>query len=148
MMKFDRHTHFLKPFIESVSDLVDIERIKKVKGYWVDGNKDERQLAAIHRLGNNKDYYVTIKVKVQKFEILKNGNRKFTCHIPDYLANILSHLAHELAHVKYWEHDYKHFRLEAKIMYRFSKVLKLYKIDDTYQVIRYIKYKKGDINNA
>lgn len=141
MIKYDRHTRFLKPFIESVSDLIPIEHIVKVKGYWVDGNKQEAQHAAIQKLANNKHYIITIKIKAQLFQLLPNGNRKFIGHTPDFLASILSHLAHELGHIKHWDHDYKHFRLEAKIMLRFSKVLKELKITDTYKPLKYVRLK-------
>jgi len=52
---------------------------------------------------------------------------------------VLITLAHELAHLKHWEHTPEHFKLQTQILARFAKVLKDLGIKDTYQRINKMK---------
>lgn len=67
-------------------------------------------------------YTIAIKIKDYSKKKRKYKNSR--------LMVILETLAHELAHTKYWEHNYKHFELTGLISVRFARILKKVKIKD------------------
>jgi len=122
MIKYTKNVVWLEDYVNSVSDLVPIEQIKRVIGYKVKIGLNECQDAAIQTANKRGDKFV-ISIKLYEQEILK--------HKPIHIAFVLDSLAHELAHLMYWEHDSHHFKLQARILFRFGMMLKKKNINDT-----------------
>lgn len=127
-IKYTKNVSWLEEFVLCVDDIIPIENIKRIKGYKVALGLNETKDAAIHVANSKADkFYITIKLYDQ--ELVENELK----HIPMQTSRILDSLSHELAHLVHWEHTPEHFKLQAQIMHRFYKILKLKKIDDTWK---------------
>jgi hypothetical protein len=105
---------WLEPFVKSVAHLVPLHRINRIRGYSVPIDKGELQDAAITLPDKKRKYNINIRIKNNDYIKGKQRNA--------YTAQILSHLSHELAHIKHWDHSPKHLMLEAKILLKFARV--------------------------
>lgn len=126
MIKYTKNVAWLEDYVNSVSDLVPIEQIKRVVGYKVKLGLKENQEALI-RVANNRGTKFIISLKLYEQGIHKNKLK----HIPLTYSYILDGLAHELAHLLQWEHCSDHLKLQAKILKKFSTIVKKKDIDDT-----------------
>lgn len=119
-LRLTKNVEFLKPFLKGLR-LIQLSKVSTIRGYRVGTGLNEQQRASIIRYSNKK-YCINLKV------------RNLTDHNNSYkhptIEQILIDLAHELAHLKEWEHTPKHFKLQAKIMLHFSNVLKELDITD------------------
>ena len=123
-IKYTNNVAWLRDYVESVSDLVPLKKIKKIVGYKVKIGWKEHQEAQI-RIGKDDKFTISIK-------LYDNDN---ITHVPIEISRVLDSLAHELSHAGNadFEHSPEHFRLQAKIMYRWYKVLKKNKVEDTWK---------------
>jgi len=116
---------FLKPFLKGVRSLVPLRKVTLIRGYRVAKGLNELSYASIIRKSKN-DYRINLQTQF----LIDNGKK----HHYMTLEKILINLAHELAHLKGWDHpDYHrpyHFKLQSKIMLHFSKKLSKLKIKD------------------
>jgi hypothetical protein len=119
-MKLTKNLNFLKPFLVGLR-LVQVSKVSVIRGYRVTTGLNEQQRASIIKYNNNK-YCINLKIQ----NLIDRG----TDYKYPTIEQILIDLAHELAHLKEWEHTPKHFKLQAKIMLHFSKVLKELNIMD------------------
>lgn len=127
MIKYTKNVLWLKEYVDSVSDIVPIENIKRIKGYKVALGMGETQDAAIHVANNRGDKFnITIKLYDQ---ILKDGK---LVHQPVHLARALDSLAHEISHCLEFEHTRQHYLLQLRIMKRFDRVMKKHGVEDTW----------------
>lgn len=94
---------------------MDLSKLSTIRGYRVGIGLNEKQRASIVHY-TNKKYCINLKTQNH----VENG----TAYKYPIIEQILLDLAHELAHLKEWEHTPKHFKLQAKIMLHFSNVLK------------------------
>ena len=133
--RIHKQLEWIRPFLLSVQDIINLERLSWVKGYKVQLNKQDHGYATILRSNNNKVFNINIKTARN----LKVNNKK--THCPEYLEIFLLTLAHELAHIHHWEHTPEHFELQVKVLRRFSKVLKQLNVKDTFQQITRMKNK-------
>ena len=123
LMKIQKNIAWIRPFLLSVKTLVPLNKINRINGYSVPPGKSENAYASITRVSTRK---CNINIK-----LTSNENQK-----PIFLAALLENLAHEMAHLVVWEHTHKHFALQARILTRFSKVLKKAGIKNTYARIK------------
>lgn len=122
MAKLDKKLLWVQPYLKEVSNLIPLESLKELKGYYV-----------YETQGVARQEGQTIRNKSNKYTITLRLNRGDAGLI--FMYDFLHTLAHELAHLKYFEHDYKHIKLTCKIFSKFAKVLKEQGITDTYQRI-------------
>lgn len=123
--KYNKNVKWLKPFVEAASKYINVKKITKVKGFRIPFSLQELTYATVTINRKNE-----ISINVRIFNQLKvKGKNK---HKPASIAQILEHLAHELAHLGEWEHSPAHFELTARIQLEFAKVLRKLKIEDTY----------------
>lgn len=112
---------WLKPFVESVSDLVSLKKITHIRGYRVRKGCEVKAYGSTIR--HKKNVY-TINLKI--YDII---NKQYKGAI---ISSILDTLAHELAHVKTgFEHSPEHYELTSRIALKFSYLLKQNGIIDT-----------------
>lgn len=123
-------TDWLAPFTKEASKVINLRRLKKVKGFKVPLNRVEVCRACCHIKDDNT---FTITLSTHVHDIKKIGvrakkflNRKVTHMLYDY--------AHELAHIPHWKddinHSPEHFETEAILNLRFARLLKKWKIKD------------------
>lgn len=131
--KFHKDVKWLEPYMNAVKDLVPIERVKQVRGFKVSVAKEVLTDASIVRFGNNKSF--TINMRTHNNHIYA-GTQRY-----EFIAETLINFSHELAHIIHWEHTPEHFKLQARIMLRFAKILKKLKVKDTYKRIDQLEVK-------
>lgn len=125
MIKYAPNVNWTKPFVESAQKYVSLGKIKRIRGYEVGEGKIERGFGSLTRNGNK--YTVSLL-------LFENAEGKSMV-----LGIVLEALAHELAHLKYWEHTPKHFALQAEIQVEFSKVAKSLGIKDMFKRLKRYK---------
>ena len=133
--KFSKDLEWLRGFIWDARKEVNIDRIFEIKGYSVPIQKVERSWATCS-LNEDGKFTITIRTYHQGLES-KGGRKKVsTEHYERSIEEILTDLAHELAHIPTWNnrksHDYRHFAIIGKIMVAFSKRLRKLKVKDTW----------------
>jgi len=119
-IKYPKRFSWLKDFVESTDDLVPLYKLKRINAYKV-------------KVGKNSLVYGSLTKRDGVFNINLNMwdmNPSTKRHCLARLSIVLETLAHELAHMIHWEHDYKHFKLTALILLRFSAIIKKMKIKD------------------
>ena len=111
---YSKNMLWLKPFVESVKDLIPIERIIRIRDYRVRKGLESRSYGSRLIYGNK--FSLNIEPEV--------WNKETKSYVGATYQIILDTLAHELAHTVHNEHTAKHFRLQARILLRFSRILK------------------------
>lgn len=119
-MKLTKKVKFIEPFLKGLR-LVDLSKVHIIRGYRVGIGLNENQGASIIK-HSSKKYSINLRTQVH----MENGTTYGYPTVEEFLFN----LAHELAHLKEWDHTPKHFKLETKIMLHFSNVLKELNIQD------------------
>lgn len=113
-----RDLKWFAPYLESVQDLVDFSRVKKISYYMHRSHhKKTHHYAITHKLNNNRTHLIYIRTKLAK-------NKRIPVDI-DMQEDLLLLLAHELAHVcpEGWEHGPKHIKIMSNIFQRFGEVI-------------------------
>lgn len=118
-IRFTKNVEFLRPFIKGLGRQVPLRHLKYVRGYRVKKGFIERSDASIIRY--SKKHY-TINVLVE--ELVHRQHQYKT------IERALLHFAHELAHLREWEHTPAHFALQSKILLHFADILKQLKVED------------------
>lgn len=131
-MKISKRLKFLIPYLnKDVGKLVNLKKLKAIKTYTIPLNKFDDSDGAIIRYDTNH-YVITLR-------ITKNNYLNQTQSL-EYLYNILEALAHEISHLKHWNHTPDHYVLTNKIGTLFGKMLKKQGVKDTYMKINKVKY--------
>ncbi len=116
-MKIQKRIKWLKPYILSAKNLVDLTKLKSVTGYTVPIYKETNQQASIiYNIYGKRRYDIKLNLKINYCLSKKQTNVG--------IASFLDSLAHELSHIEHIEHTPEHFALQAKILLRFARVLK------------------------
>lgn len=126
--KMTKNVMWLKPYIMSVKHLVPINKISKVCGYSVPLHKAEVQDAAIVYPSGKKKAVISIR--------MTNNDYINEKQLRPYYAQVLNHLAHEMAHLKHFDHSPKHLELEARIMLKFAKVAAKLGVKDLWKRVK------------
>jgi hypothetical protein len=132
VIKIERNAKWLIPFINEVKDLVDFTKIKKIRGYWIPLDKMAQADAWCTRDEDGK-YIVSVQIYEKIMKRTGKKTFKFVGYQYQCLAETLNSLAHELAHVRYWEHSINHNMLRLKIEWRFNEVLRQRRVKDVWQ---------------
>lgn len=120
-IKLSKDIEFLRPFIESAKSLIPLHKVKAIKTYKVNKRYMSRTYGAT--MESRQVYVITLRAA--------HWVPKDKGYTVETLSMMLDTLAHELAHVKYFDHSYKHFRLQMLILLKFSDILKKLGIKDT-----------------
>lgn len=126
MIYYSKNVKWLKPFVDAVKDSVPTNRIKSIRGYRVPLKLDQDGYAQITQYEGERKYCITLRI----FDVERTPVTRRKKHTKTRCETILISLAHELAHLVYWEHTPEHFDYQARILQKFSKVLEKYKIKD------------------
>lgn len=111
---YSKNTLWLKPFVDSVSDLVPIERVVRIRDYRVRRGLQSNTYGS--RVSYGKKYSINIEQEC--------WNKSHKKYFGTTYQIILDTLAHELSHTIHDDHSPKHFKLQCKILLRFSRILK------------------------
>lgn len=114
--------------IEWIRDYVDplkskyprIDKLKSIRSYSPNASSIQHSQAHIIEEGRPKIYKITLNLYYYTLEDLKYFERK---KMPYSKIDLLTHLAHELAHLYYWDHCPRHKILESKFVTGFMKKL-------------------------
>lgn len=132
MPKYNKSIRIFKPFFEKAFQVakIDPSKVKRIVGYITPLNRDKQQSAQITYF---KSGYYVISICLTESHYKNEGNRRFKKikEAGHSLASILDSIAHEVSHIKNWEHDSYHLYLQAKILIAFSTMVKNLKITDT-----------------
>jgi len=111
---YSKRMLWVKPFVDSVSDLVPVDRIMRIRDYRVKKGLDSLSYGSRLTYGNR--YSINIELDVWK--------KSHKSYVGETYQIILDTVAHELAHTIHSEHTPKHYQLQARILLRFSRILK------------------------
>lgn len=112
-LKLKKEIKWIAPYLDAVSDLVPLEKLKEIKL-----SRYRATFPSYHGLIETKDYKA-YKITVRVYETPKIPTS------PLDQETILSHLAHELAHLVQWnDYTIERFVLETQIYLKFGQVLK------------------------
>lgn len=123
-MRIAPNMEWVRPYLEAVSDIIPLHRIAEVRGYKVPVSRQPQTEASI--IVELQSGRAKIFVMLTGHRIKRNGKRGKATY-----ESLLLALAHELAHLKEWEHTSAHFTLTAKILNRFARVARKQKISNT-----------------
>lgn len=124
-IKIAKSLRWLSPFILEASRILSLRQIKTIKAYRVGIKRSTKSDGSI--IGNGRNYVITIRTHSNE---LVNGK---LAQCPIATDAILFTLAHELAHLKEWDHTGDHFRLLSKLLMSFSLVMFRRKTKDYYK---------------
>ena len=114
-LKLKQEAKWLTPYLEAVADLVDLTKLKEIRF-----STYRDSFPSFHGLietTNGKTYKITIRT-------YEGPDKRLPMTKLDQ-ETVLSHLAHELAHLENWnDYEVRRFIIETKIYLRFGKVLK------------------------
>ena len=134
-IRYKRNAHWLKPYVSSVAHLVPVHRVTEIIGFKVPLNKRDNTSAQITMFGNGS---CKITINLFNHAIVSLGNQKFKKIFfrHENIETVLMALAHELAHLKVWEHTPAHLELTAKILRVFAKTAAKQNVLDTSHRLR------------
>lgn len=133
--KFYKNVDFLVPFYQAALPLMPKGKtLHSVRGIQVSLDR-EPGADGVCRTEDWRNYYITLNVWDRKWE--KHGSMpgwwKASAHKMGGLDGVLLTFAHELAHVREWEHTPRHWEWTHKFAAKFTKVLERYEIKDSSQ---------------
>jgi hypothetical protein len=129
-IKFSKNVEWLRPFADKAANLIPLKKLVQVKGYRVPlENLAQIEGQCVTR-DNHKSHIITLRIF--KNEQKKVGYNKFTAYKQSRsrVSTILETFAHELAHIKHWEHNPAHWKLQAQIQMRFASLLQSWDVQD------------------
>lgn len=127
-IKYTKNVMWLKPFVESVQDLVPLHKLNRIRGYKVRFGTEENGWG---QTSMYDDGTCSISLKVQDQVVNPKASYiRQKVHKNTRIEMILSTLGHELSHLKFWPHSPAHFKLQYQILLRFSELLEQQGITD------------------
>jgi hypothetical protein len=126
-IKLDDSLAWLEPYIR-VAKRMDYltSELKEIRGYYVTKRGIERQQAGCTKTGAR--CIITILKKTQTYSNSKNGKFKVDGWIEadeNYMfEETLDNLAHEITHIKQWDHTADRHIAEKKLQLAFAKEAK------------------------
>lgn len=121
-IKYSKDLEWLKPFVDSAHKLVNLDAIKSIRSYKVKAGLKEQTYGSIIKTVNGE-----CRININPYV----WNKKKKKYIGETMSVVLDTLAHELSHIKHFNHNYKHFRTQSLILLKFSGIIKKLKIEDT-----------------
>jgi len=104
MRQLPKDLIWLKPYLEAVAHIIPLEKVQSIRYYKSrKHHKKEHHKAITYKSGNNKSFSIILRTKLPLDErlLLRYYDQE----------DVMFYLAHELAHVRYWEHTTKHLNL-------------------------------------
>lgn len=122
-MKISKDLKWLIPFLDAARPLVPkMKKLKKISKNSAQTKKVHRSHAAISFFFETKHYEISMYLQYQK--IRKFGDPS-TVTLGYYTKiDLLTSLAHELAHLYHWDHTPEHKTLESRLTILFMEMLK------------------------
>jgi len=115
-VKYSKYLIWLRPYTESIADLVPIKRLMEVKLGLYSSTKPPSYHGFCERLLNNKNYRIIVRT-------YSKSERRWPMSPTDQ-EMLLINYAHELSHLKIFEDCVtERFLLETQIYARFGEVL-------------------------
>lgn len=109
--KFSPCFEWLAPYVELGMKYVNsTHKLSRVSAWTYGKSRGKNEAAAIYQTRKGEPHRIYI-------------HTQFDANRPHSKIDILSLLAHEIAHMEDWKHTTKHKRLEAKILRAFMKLL-------------------------
>ncbi len=122
-IKYSKNVLWLKPYVDAVKNVVNLDKICSIKGYRVALDKKPVCDGRTTKWEGKRKKVITIRI----------WEKDETKHLRSRYEAILETLAHELAHidiVPFGCHSPEHFKLKSRIALRFASVLKKEGITD------------------
>jgi hypothetical protein len=120
MTILDKRLLWLGPYLKAIHRDVNFSKLVAIKGYYV---FNKQTLQEGQTICQGRKYTITLK--------LNRGN----LDEPQFIYEILHTLAHEVAHLKFFQHSPDHLKLTAKLFNKFGTVLKKEGVTNTYKRI-------------
>lgn len=120
--RISKDIQWLSPFIQLARGLVPVDRVREIRSARTPLDKIERSVATCRRLPGGF-YRITIKTHYQREKGAGDGTFTRTGYARHNRFYLLDSLAHELAHVKHWDHTPQHLLLQSKLLSRFAREL-------------------------
>ncbi len=120
-MKVSANMQWAIPYLNAAKASVRLDRVKSITGYEPKPWQDNVTQAIIYKKGCIYDIKVNLNDSLSKMARLED---------------LLIALAHELAHIKEWEHTGKHLDELARILRIFARVTMAEKVADTSKRLR------------
>ncbi len=133
-IKISKNLKWIYPYLLSVQDLIDLSKIKEIKGFKIPPNRNELIDGQTIKIPPARKYTITLRTHMQLYQSSKTY-KSFLKYKRMYLCEFLDTLAHEICHTVEWDHTTKHLDLQLKVMKRFNKVLKKQKIKDIWRTM-------------
>jgi len=120
MARFTQNVKWLEQYYEDAKHMLGPHRLDKVMGYTVPSNK---KALADGRITIYPDDRAVISLRT-------HGARPKGKQQSKTVGAILMVFAHELAHLKYWEHNEKHWQLQCYLLQNFTHTMKVLGLSD------------------
>jgi hypothetical protein len=120
---YSKNVLWLRPYVEAVKDIVDLTKIRTIRGYKVPLTRNPTCDGITTKFYRKKGHLISIRI----WE--KDGEK----HLRAIYEHIVDTLAHELAHigeVPYGSHSPDHYKMKCRIALRFATVMKKEGIED------------------
>jgi hypothetical protein len=122
-IKYSKNVLWLKPYVDAVKNIVNLDKICSVKGYRVALDKNPVCDGRTTKWQGRRKKAITIRI----------WEKEDDKHLRSRYEAILETLAHELAHIDttpFGCHSPEHFKLKSRIALRFATVMKKEGITD------------------
>ena len=120
--KYQKSVAWLEPFVKAAKGIVPVHKLTQLKGFKVTLDKvedtDGQTLVDV-----NKSVTITLRTHNHIYRANDNGTHTAYRHKPCPTEHMLWTLAHELAHLKEWNHTPTHLKVMSQLLRRFSRVL-------------------------
>ena len=117
---------WLHPFLEVAQEYVSFNRFRAIESFKVPLEKTHRAYGRCLHYEYNNTYKIRLLTHRARYRPRVKGrcDRQFKAAYYTALSieTILETLAHELAHIKYWEHSLAHHRLTCELHLAFADV--------------------------
>ena len=119
-IKFSKRNEWLREYVESAHGLVNLDKLKSVTTFTVPTSKIKKTEACLTRY-DSKNFKMTLTLYDHIRVRRTNGKIKVE-HKRHNFNYVLDSLAHELAHLKFFDHRPEHLALQARILVRMTKI--------------------------
>lgn len=114
-MKLSKDLFWVQPFLNEVGHLVPLERLTGLTGYKQRPGRNIGSYGGTHT-HDLQEYNITL--------LTHEWNVRKQKHVTAQDGMVLDTLAHELAHLVFWEHSWEHFALQVKILKCWVRIVK------------------------
>ncbi len=121
--RFYKNVRWLEPFFAKTKGLLPLHKVELVMGFQVP--LDRCEIINGRCLKDDQGRCtITLRIMNQVWRVNMNSTFTGVKHTRRSIYSILCDFAHELAHVKHWDHTPEHWELECRITRRFISELK------------------------